>query len=47
MSRLEAECLLGVLARRVERIELGGAPRHHLNNTLRSWASIPVRVRPA
>ncbi|MFC4463775.1 cytochrome P450 [Streptomyces xiangluensis] len=47
VARLEAETLLTALARRVERIELTGEPRRHLNNTLRSWASIPVRVRTA
>lgn len=47
VARLEAEALLTALARRVERIELTGEPRRHLNNTLRSWASIPVRVRTA
>ncbi|MFJ9561122.1 cytochrome P450 [Streptomyces fuscichromogenes] len=47
VARLEAEALLTALARRVERIELTGAPRRHPNNTLRSWASLPVRVHPA
>ncbi|MER7104501.1 cytochrome P450 [Streptomyces humidus] len=47
VARLEAEALLTALARRIERIELTGEPRRHLNNTLRSWASIPVRVRTA
>ncbi len=47
VARLEAEALLTALARRVERIELTGEPRRHLNNTLRSWAALPVTVRPA
>ncbi|MEU1168266.1 cytochrome P450 [Streptomyces sp. NPDC005921] len=47
VARLEAEALLTALARRVDRIELTGAPRRHPNNTLRSWASLPVRVHPA
>jgi cytochrome P450 len=47
VARLEAEALLTALARRVNRIELTGAPRRHLNNTLRSWTSLPVRVHPA
>ncbi|MFI1371985.1 cytochrome P450 [Streptomyces longwoodensis] len=46
VARLEAECLLTALARRVAHLELAGEPRRHLNNTLRSWASLPVRVRP-
>ncbi|MFD7990336.1 cytochrome P450 [Streptomyces mexicanus] len=47
VARLEAECLLTALARRVEHLELAGEPRRHLDNTLRSWAALPVRVRPA
>ncbi|NYE47118.1 hypothetical protein HDA32_002238 [Spinactinospora alkalitolerans] len=45
IARLEAESLLTALAERVERIELAGTPRRHLNNTLRAWSSLPVRVR--
>ncbi|MFE9682047.1 hypothetical protein [Streptomyces sp. NPDC006285] len=45
--RLEAEALGTGLARPVEHIELVGEPRRHLNNTLRSWAALPVRLRPA
>ncbi|WP_234386819.1 hypothetical protein [Streptomyces scabiei] len=44
---MEAEALLTALARRIDRIELTGAPRRHPNNTLRSWASLPMRVHPA
>ncbi|MEU1216167.1 cytochrome P450 [Streptomyces sp. NPDC005791] len=47
VARLEAEALLTALVRRVGHIELSGEPRRHLNNTLRSWASIPVRIRTA
>lgn len=47
VARLEAESLLTALVRRVAHLELAGAPRRHLNNTLRSWASLPVRIRPA
>jgi cytochrome P450 len=46
VARLEAEALLTALAARVERIELAGPTRRHHNNTLRAWASIPVRVDP-
>ncbi|GAA4065180.1 cytochrome P450 [Actinomadura miaoliensis] len=46
VARLEAEALLTALARRVERIDLLGTPRQHLNNTLRAWESVPVRVHP-
>ncbi|WP_150236444.1 cytochrome P450 [Nocardiopsis quinghaiensis] len=44
VARLEAEALVTALARRVERLELTGRPRRHLNNTLRGWESLPVRV---
>ncbi|MCK8647114.1 cytochrome P450 [Mycobacterium colombiense] len=44
VSRLEAECVLHVLARRVARIEPAGEPRRRLNNTLRGWASLPIRL---
>ncbi|MFF7073813.1 cytochrome P450 [Streptomyces pseudovenezuelae] len=47
VARLEAEALLTALARRIDRIELTGAPRRHPNNTLRSWESLPVRVHRA
>ena len=47
LARLEAEVLLGALARRVARIELDGAPELKLNNTLRGFARLPVRVHPA
>ncbi|MEU1437275.1 cytochrome P450 [Streptomyces sp. NPDC005786] len=46
VARLEAEALLTALVRRVESFELLGTPRRHLNNTLRAWASLPVRVHP-
>ncbi len=45
VARLEAEALLTALARRVRTIELAGTPERHLNNTLRAWRSLPVRVR--
>ncbi|MEH0449668.1 cytochrome P450 [Streptomyces sp. B21-102] len=47
VARLEAEALLSALARRVERIDITGEPERHLNNTLRSWASLPVHVHRA
>jgi cytochrome P450 len=47
IARLEAEVLLTALVRRVDRIEPDGDPRRHLNNTLCSWASLPVRIHPA
>ncbi|HEY4460672.1 MAG TPA: cytochrome P450 [Pseudonocardiaceae bacterium] len=47
VARLESEALLGALAARVETIEIAGPVRRHLNNTLRSWESLPVRVTRA
>jgi 4-methoxybenzoate monooxygenase (O-demethylating) len=47
VARLEAEMVLGALAERVSRIELDGAPVPKLNNTLKGWASIPVRITAA
>jgi cytochrome P450 len=44
VARLEATLLLSSLMRRVERIELAGEPRRHLNNTLRAWASLPLTL---
>ncbi len=47
VSRLEADVLLGELARRVARVEPTGEPQPYLHNTLRGWASVPVRLHPA
>ncbi|GGG25814.1 cytochrome P450 [Rhodococcoides trifolii] len=44
VARLEAEALLTALAHRIESIEPTAPATRHLNNTLRSWQSIPVRV---
>lgn len=44
VARLEAMALVGALARRVTTIEAAGEPTRHLNNTLRAWATLPVRV---
>jgi cytochrome P450 len=47
VARLEAEAVLTALLSRVESLELAGTPRRHPNNTLRAWASLPLRVRPS
>jgi len=47
IARLEAELVLTALAERVERLEAAGDPVPKLNNTLKGWASVPVRVHPA
>ena len=44
VARLEAECVLQALAKRVTRIEALGAPVPHLNNTMRAWESLPIRL---
>jgi 4-methoxybenzoate monooxygenase (O-demethylating) len=44
VARIEAELILKALLKRVERIELSGEPCRKLNNTLHSWAKLPVRV---
>ena len=44
VARLESEALLTALASRVDTLEIAGPVRRHLNNTLRSWESIPIRV---
>jgi 4-methoxybenzoate monooxygenase (O-demethylating) len=47
LARLEGECVLAALARRVARIEIAGEPRRRHNNTLRGLESLPVRLVPA
>ena len=42
VARIEGEAVLGALARKVGRIELDGEPERHLNNTVRSFESLPV-----
>jgi cytochrome P450 len=47
LARLEAECLLTVLAEKVHRLELAGTPRRRFNNTLRGLDSLPLKLTPA
>jgi 4-methoxybenzoate monooxygenase (O-demethylating) len=47
LARLEGEALLAALARALERIEPDGEPTPLLNNTLRGWTQLPVRVTAA
>jgi cytochrome P450 len=42
VARIEGEAVLGALARKVGSIELAGEPERHLNNTVRSFESLPV-----
>ena len=44
LARLEGGAILTALAERVRQIEIAGPPSRKLNNTLRAFASLPVRV---
>jgi cytochrome P450 len=47
VARLETELVLSALAQRAGAIEPAGDPVPKLNNTLKGWASVPVRLTPA
>jgi 4-methoxybenzoate monooxygenase (O-demethylating) len=47
LARLEGETLLAALARALARIEPDGEPTPLLNNTLRGWTRLPIRVTAA
>jgi cytochrome P450 len=47
LAKLEGEILFRALAQRVARFELLAEPTLHLNNTLRGFESIPLRVHAA
>lgn len=44
LARLEGAAVLTALAERVERIELAGEPTRKLNNLIRSFSALPLRV---
>jgi len=44
LARIEAQAIFSALLDRVERIELAGPPRRHLNNVIRGLDSLPVTV---
>jgi hypothetical protein len=44
IARLEGEAILGALARRVASFELAGEPKLRLNNTLRGFDTLPLRI---
>ncbi|MDR5651492.1 cytochrome P450 [Ruixingdingia sedimenti] len=44
IARLEAECILSALARRIDRLELTGTPEIRLVNTLRTLKNLPLRL---
>lgn len=47
LARLEITTLLRLLAQQVERIEIAGEPVVAMNNTIRAYAKLPVRVHRA
>lgn len=47
LARLEGAALLSALVERIESFELTGPPVRKLNNLIRSFASLPVTVRPS
>ncbi len=47
LARLEATAVLTALVDRVERFELAGTPVRKLNNVIRAFGSLPVRIVPA
>jgi cytochrome P450 len=47
IARLEAECILGAIVRRVKTIELTSEPKIRLVNTLRTLERLPLRLVPA
>lgn len=47
VARMEADVVMTAMIKRIRAIEIVGEPVRHLNNTLRSLASLPVRVIPA
>ncbi|MHB8269726.1 cytochrome P450, partial [Bradyrhizobium sp.] len=46
VARLETEAILGALVRRVATFEMTGEPQRRLNNTLRGFDTLPLRVVP-
>jgi cytochrome P450 len=47
VARAESETLLEALARRVARLELAGTPQRWLNNSVRTWGTLPLSVAAA
>jgi cytochrome P450 len=46
VARLETEAILGALVRHAATIEMTAEPTRRLNNTLRGFDSLPLRVVP-
>jgi len=47
VARLESEAIFGALAKRVVSFELTGQPERRLNNTLRGFDTLPLRIKAA
>jgi cytochrome P450 len=47
VARLESEAIFGALAKRVVSFELTGKPERRLNNTLRGFDTLPLRIKAA
>jgi hypothetical protein len=47
VARLESEAIFAALAKRVASFELTGEPTRRLNNTLRGFDTLPLRVKAA
>ena len=47
VARMEADVVMTAMLKRIKSIQIVGEPVRHLNNTLRSLSSLPVRVIPA
>jgi cytochrome P450 len=46
VARLESEAIFGALVKRVAAFELTGQPQRRLNNTLRGFDTLPLRIVP-
>jgi len=44
VAKLESEVMFQTWAKRIRRFELAGEVEFHLNNTVRSFSRIPIRV---
>jgi 4-methoxybenzoate monooxygenase (O-demethylating) len=47
IARMEADCILSAMAKRFQRIEISGEPKHKLVNTFRGLKTLPLRLVPA
>ena len=46
VARLETEAILAALVKRVASFEFTAEPQQRLNNTLRGFDTLPLRVKP-